>query len=213
MPKKSKKHVLRRKRPFRLRFSPVEQSEPAETTYKYVLPQDDQEVIVSAAAMALLDLVKQPLIGGREHVEARAHYHCEQAHQHSREPLTNDYESWKRLFIPNYVVVYQHAADRIDLDKMRAIADRHDLLTVLSEFRNIVKMAFFPDLADLSRSVLEREGIRLTPHRAASGYYVSFEYQGEIRRTPVKETPRDAFKEAERLIEGLNDDEDLQGQQ
>ena len=213
MPKKSKKQVLRRKRPFRLRLYPVEQSEPAVTTYKYVLPQDDQEVIVSAAAMALLDLVKQPLIGGREHVEARAHYHCDQAHQHSREPLTNDYESWKRLFIPNYVVVYQHAADRIDLDKMRAIADRHDLLTTLSEFRNIVKMVFFPDLADLSRSVLERDGIRLTPYRAASGYYVSFDYQDTIRRTSMKNTPTEAFKEAERMIERLHSGEDLQDQQ
>lgn len=90
------------------------------------------------------------------------------------------------------------------LDKMRAIADRHDVLTVLAEFRNIVKMTFFPDLADLSRFVMEREGGKLTAHRAASGYDVSFDSQGTIQRPPVKETPTEAFKEAERLIECFN---------
>jgi len=168
--------------------------------YKYTLPADDQEVIVSAAAMAMLDLVKQPLIGGREHVEARAFYLCEQTHQHSREPLTNDYTAWKQLFIPNFVRIYLQSADTMNLDAMRIIADKYDLLTVLSEYRNLIKMKLFPDLADLSRLVMAYEGALLSPHRTTDGYYVAFVYEDRTYRTDSKTTPTEALQEARQMI-------------
>lgn len=169
-------------------------------TYKYTLPDDDQEVIVSAAAMALLDLVKQPLIMERERIEARAFYLCEQTHQHSREPLTNDYESWKQLFIPNFTTIYLQSADKMDLDKMRRIADKYDLLTVLAEYRNLVKMKLFPDLADLSQLIMKYDGVLLAPHRTTDGYYVAFIHKSIAYRTASKPTPTEALREAESIV-------------
>lgn len=175
--------------------------------YKYTLPEDDQEVIISAAAMALLDLVKQPLISSRKQVEARALYHCEQSRQHSREPLTNDYAAWKALFIPNYVQVYLHSADRMNVDAMRRIADKYDLLTVLSEYRNIVAMKLFPDAADLDRLVMVYEGALLSPHRTMDGYYVAIVYEDRTYRTENKPTPSEALQEARQMVHRLKNDE------
>jgi hypothetical protein len=176
-------------------------------TYKYTLPTDDQEVIVSAAAMALLDLVKQPLIIGREHVEVRAVYLCEQTHQHSREPLTNDYEAWKALFIPNFVTIYLRSADRMNLDVMRRIADKYDLLTVLAEYRNIVKLQLFPDLADLSRLTMAYEGALMSPHRTTDGYYVAFIYEDRTYRSASWPTPTEALQEAKGMVHRLKNNE------
>ena len=175
-------------------------------TYKYTLPADDQEVIISAAAMALLDLVKQPLISSRKQVEARARYLCEQTHQHSREPLTNDYAAWKALFIPNFVTVYMRSADRMNLDMMRRIADKYDLLTVLAEYRNIVAMKLFPDVADLDRLIMAYEGALLSPHRTTDGYYVAFIYQDCTYRTENQPTPTEALQEAKAMVHQLKEE-------
>ena len=178
------------------------QEAPGQPQYTYTLPGDDQEVIVSAAAMALLDRIKLPPIQERQEVEAHALYNADMTHQHSREPLTNDYASWKELFIPNYVNVYLRAA-AMDLDMMREIASRYDMLTVLAELRNIVKMLFFPDLADLSRLSMEYQEVLLTPHRTVEGYVVSFIYKRTIQRTLAKETLTDAFEAAKQRIAHL----------
>lgn len=175
--------------------------------YKYTLPADDQEVIVSAAAMALLDVVKQPLISSREQVEARAFYLCEQTHQHSREPLTNDYEAWKQLFIPNFVTIYLQSADRMNLEAMLRIADKYDLLTVLAEYRNIVKLKLFPDLADLSRLIMAYEGALLSPHRTTDGYYVAFIYEDRTYRSENRTTPTDALRAAREMVLQLKNGE------
>lgn len=175
--------------------------------FKYTLPTDDQEVIISAAAMALLDLVKQPLISGREQVEARALYLCEQTHQHSHEPLTNDYAAWKALFIPNFVQVYLRSADRMNLEVMRRIADKYDLLTVLAEYRNIVAMKLFPDVANLDRLVMVYEGALLSPHRTVDGYYVAIVYEDRTYRTENKTTPTEALQEARGMVHRLKNGE------
>jgi hypothetical protein len=170
--------------------------------YKYTLPEDDQEVIVSGAAMALLDRIKLPPMQERRAIEARALYNAEMTHQHSKIPLTNDYAGWKALFIPNYVIVYLKTFE-MDLDKMREIASRYDILTVLAEFRNIVKMLFFPDLADLSRLSMEYQEVLLTPHRTVEGYVVSFSYNETVQRTQAETTLTDAFEAARQLIDRL----------
>jgi hypothetical protein len=180
------------------------QAAPGQPQYTYTLPEDDQEVIVSGAAMALLDRIKLPPLEDHQEVEARALYNADMAHQHSREPLTNDYAGWKELFIPTYVSVYLRTAS-MDLDMMREIASRYDILTVLAELRNIVKMLFFPDLADLSRLSMEYQEILLTPHRTVEGYVVSFLYQQTIQRTLAKETLTDAFEAAKQLIAHLKE--------
>ena len=172
-------------------------------TFKYTLPTDDQEVIISAAAMALLDLVKQPLISSRKQVEEHALYLCEQTHQHSREPLTNDYAAWKALFIPNYVQLYLQSSDRMNLDVMRRIADKYDVLTVLAEYRNIVAMKLFPDVANLDRLVMAYEGALLSPHRTMDGYYVAIVYEDRTYRTESRLTPTDALHIAREMVQQL----------
>ncbi len=190
-------------RPWReIPYPAAQKQEAPDQPYQYTLPGDDQEVIVSGAAMALLDHIKLPPIQGRKAIEARALYNADMAHQHSREPLTNDYAGFKELFIPNYVNVYLRAA-AMDLSVVREIASRYDILTVLAELRNIVKMLFFPDLADLSRLSMEYQEVLLTPQRTVEGYVVSFSYQQTICRTPAKETLTDAFEAAKQRIAHL----------
>lgn len=94
----------------------------------------------------------------------------------------------------------RRSADRMDLDKMRRIADKYDLLTVLAEYRNLVKMVLFPDLANLSRLVMAYEGAILSPHRTTEGYYVAIVYKDRTYRTESKPTPSDALREARQMV-------------
>lgn len=172
--------------------------------YKYTLPEDDEEVIVSGIAMAILDVIKQKQRMTSSEIEAHARYHCEMARQRIQGCiLTNDYQTFTRLFVENYIVAYQNGTQKMDSDTLVAIVNRYDILTALASIRNIVKMLYFPDSADLTRLVMQYQDVIITPRRDASGYYATFVYHNAVQRTPNKATPKEALGAAEAMIDAF----------
>lgn len=173
----------------------------ANTEYKYRLPEDDEEVIVSGVAMAILDIVKQPPLQDAHAIQERALWHCEQSRIHCRIPLTNDFEGFKHLFISSYTSIYE--GNPRELEKTRDIINRYPIDVALVEIRNIVKALYFPDLADLERLAMEYQGILMTLHKSLEGYYATFLWQEAVQRTPDLSTPMVALAQAQRMIDQL----------
>jgi hypothetical protein len=169
--------------------------------YKYTLPEDDEEVIVSGVAMAILDLAKQPPLPDARAIQERAIYHCEMTRKHIRGyVLTNDYEGFKHLFISSYTAIYERDPPELSRS-VRDIINRHPIQVALAEIRNIVQGLYFPDRADLERLTMEYEGVLLTPHRSVDGYYATFTWNDTIQRTPDMGTPVLALAQAQRMID------------
>jgi hypothetical protein len=194
------------RRPMREVYFPIDQAAPetAEPTteYKYTLPEDDQEVIVSGIAMAILDIAKQPPLQDAHAIQERALWHCEQSRKHSRIPLTNDYEGFKQLFISSYTGIYERDPRELT-GAVRDIINRYSIEIALAETRNIVKGLYFPDIADLERLSMEYEQVLMTPHRSLDGYYATFTWHGAVQRTPDLATPVAALAQAQRMIDKL----------
>jgi hypothetical protein len=191
-------------RPMRTVVLPIQdEPKPSVTyiTYKYTLPQDDEEVVVSGAAMAILDLIKIPPLQGARAIQQRALWHCEQSLKYCRVPLTNDFEGFKQLFISSYVIISE--GDPRKLGKTRDIINRYPIQTALFEIRNIVKSIYFPESADLGLLTTEYKGVLMTPRRSLGGDSATFVWKGVVQRTPDMPTPIAARHRAQRMIEGL----------
>ena len=193
-------------RPMREVYFPVDQAEakaPPEpaTEYRYTLPRDDAEVIVSGIAMAILDIAKHPPLADAHAIQERALWHCEMSQKHIREgELTNDYEGFKQLFIANYTTIYERDPRELS-ETVRDIINRYDITTALVEIRNIVKGLYFPDSADLERLAMEYEGVLMTLHRSLDGYYATFTWKDQVRRTPDLANPMLALAQAQRMVD------------
>lgn len=168
--------------------------------YKYTLPEDDEEVIVSGVAMAILDLAKLPPLADAHALQERALWHCEQSRKLSRVPLTNDYEGFQQLFISSYTSIYQRNPSELS-QAVRDIINRHPIQVALAEIRNIVQGIYFPNRADLKRLKMEYEGVLLIPHRSMDGYYVTFTWNSAVQRTPDMGTAALALAQAQRMID------------
>ncbi len=194
------------RRPMRAVSFPIDQAapKPAEPTteYKYTLPEDDEEVIVSGISMAVLDIAKQPPLADAHAIQERALWHCGMTHKHSRVPLTNDYEGFKQLFISSYTGIYERDPHELT-GAVRDIINRYSIETALAEIRNIVKGLYFPDIADLDRLSMEYEQVLMTPHKSLDGYYATFTWRGAVQRTPDLATPVAALAQAQRMIDKL----------
>ncbi len=191
------------RRPMREVYFPIDQAEPEPTIeYKYTLPEDDQEVIVSGIAMAILDIAKQPPLQDARAIQERALWHCEQSRKHSRILLTNDYEGFKQLFISSYTGIYERDPREL-AGAVRDIINRYSIEVALAEIRTIVKSLYFPDIADLERLSMEYEQMLMTLHRSLDGYYATFTWHGAVQRTPDLATPVAALAQAQRMIDKL----------
>jgi hypothetical protein len=173
------------------------------TEYRYTLPRDDAEVVVSGIAMAILDMVKQPPLQDARAIQERALWHCEMSRKHIQVgELTNDYEGFKQLFIANYTTMYERDPRELS-ESVRDIINRYSMMDALIEIRNIIKGLYFPDLADLERLAMEYQGILMTPHKSLEGYYATFTWQETVQRTPDLSTPMVALAQAQRMIDKL----------
>lgn len=183
-------------------YFPVDQAEPRPTVeYRYTLPADDGEVVVSGIAIAIIDMAKQVPLPDAHAVQERALWHCEMSRKHIRTgELTNDYEGFKQLFIANYTNIYERDPRELS-GSVRDIINRYSLEVALVEIRNIVKGLYFPDLADLEQLAMEYQGVLLTPHRSLDGYYATFTWKNAVIRTPDLITPMLALAQAQRMID------------
>ena len=188
-------------RPMRTVILPIQDEPQPSVSYKYRLPQDDEEVVVSAIAMTILDLVKIPPLQDARAVEARAIFLCEQSLKYCRVPLTNDFEGFKHLFISSYIIIYE--GDPRKLGKTRDIINRYPIQTALFEIRNIVKSIYFPESASFRLLTTEYKGVLMTPRRSLGGDSATFVWKGVVQRTPDMPTPIAARHRAQRMIEGL----------
>ena len=171
--------------------------------YRYTLPEDDAEVIVSGASMAIIDSVKKPPLSDAHAIQERALWHCEMSRKHIRVgELTNDYEGFKHLFIASYTTVYERDPRELS-GSVRDIINRYDLTTALVEIRNIIKGLYFPDLADLEKLAMEYKGILMTPHHSFDGYYATFLWNHVVVRTLDLASPMLALAQAQRMIDKL----------
>jgi hypothetical protein len=192
------------RRPMREVYFPIDQAKPSPAIeYKYTLPGDDEEVVVSGIAMAILDIAKQPPLQDARAIQERALWHCEQSHKHSKKvPLTNDYEGFKHLFISSYTGIYERDPHEL-AGAVRDIINRYSIDIALAEIRNIVKGLYFPDSADLESLSMEYENVLMTPHRSLDGYYATFTWNDAVQRTPDMATPVAALAQAQRMIDRL----------
>jgi hypothetical protein len=192
------------RRPMRKVYFPVDQAqaEPQPTVeYRYTLPADDGEVVVSGIAMAIIDIAKQVPLPDAHSVQERALWHCEMSRKHIRTgELTNDYEGFKQLFIANYTSIYERDPRELG-GSVRDIINRYPLEVALVEIRNIVKGLYFPNIADLGQLAMEYQGIMLTPHKSLDGYYASYSWRGTIMRTPDLANPMLALGQAQHMID------------
>jgi hypothetical protein len=192
------------RRPMREIYFPVDQAEPQPSLaidYRYTLPGDDAEVVVSGASMAIIDLAKKPPLADAHAIQERALWHCEMSRQHIRVgELTNDYEGFKHLFIESYTTIYERDPEGLT-EAARSIMTRYDLETVLIEIRNIIKALYFPDLADLEQLKMEYKGVLITPQHSFDGYYATFLWQQIVTRTQNLASPMLAIAQARQMID------------